>query len=87
MNPTSFHPQMALFRNLCVNLRDFWCGVLQYAYAQSLDLTHPHFCGIALTGSLTAVQFPYSAELSLTLRKPGTRPEGVGLSPGTGRRK
>jgi hypothetical protein len=28
---------MALFRNLCVNLRDFWFGVLQRASAQSLD--------------------------------------------------
>jgi hypothetical protein len=28
---------MALFRNLCVNLRDFLCGVPEYASAQSLD--------------------------------------------------
>ena len=28
---------MALLRNLCVNLQDFLCGVLQYASAQSLD--------------------------------------------------
>ncbi len=28
---------MALFRNLCVNLRDSLCGVRQYASAQSLD--------------------------------------------------
>ncbi len=28
---------MALFRNLCVNLRDSLCGVLEYASAQSLD--------------------------------------------------
>jgi hypothetical protein len=28
---------MALFRNLCVNLRDFLCGVLEYASAQFLD--------------------------------------------------
>ena len=27
---------MALLRNLCVNLQDFLCGVLQYASAQSL---------------------------------------------------
>jgi hypothetical protein len=30
---------MALFSNLCVNLRDFWFGcTLKYASAQSLDL-------------------------------------------------
>jgi hypothetical protein len=23
-----FHPEMALFRNLCVNLRNYLCGVL-----------------------------------------------------------
>ena len=28
---------MAPFRNLCVNLRDFLCGVREYASAQSLD--------------------------------------------------
>jgi hypothetical protein len=28
---------MALLRNLCVNLQDFLCDVLQYASAQSLD--------------------------------------------------
>jgi len=33
----SFHPEMALFRNLCVNLRDCLCDVLQYASAQPLD--------------------------------------------------
>jgi hypothetical protein len=27
----------ALFRDLCVNLRDFLCGVLKYASAQSLN--------------------------------------------------
>jgi len=29
----SFHPEMAIFRNLGVNLRDSLCGVLQYASA------------------------------------------------------
>jgi len=29
---------MALLRNLCVNLRDFLSGLLEYASAQSLDL-------------------------------------------------
>ena len=24
---TSFHPEIALFRNLCVNLRNYLCGV------------------------------------------------------------
>jgi hypothetical protein len=33
----SFHPEMALFRNLCVNLRDRLCDVPMYASAQSLD--------------------------------------------------
>ncbi len=33
----SFHPEMALFRNLGVNLRDRLCGVPMYASAQSLD--------------------------------------------------
>jgi hypothetical protein len=33
----SFQPEMALFRNFSVNLRDSLCGVLQYASAQSLD--------------------------------------------------
>jgi hypothetical protein len=33
----SFHPQMALLRNLCVNLRDGLCGVPAYASAPSLD--------------------------------------------------
>jgi hypothetical protein len=32
-----FHPEMALFRNLGVNLRDRLCGVPMYASAQSLD--------------------------------------------------
>jgi len=32
-----FQPEMALFRNLFVNRRDFWFGVRQYASAQSLD--------------------------------------------------
>jgi hypothetical protein len=33
----SFHPEMALFRDLCVKLWGFWFGVLWYASAQSLD--------------------------------------------------
>ena len=33
----SFHPEMALFRNLGVNLQDRLCGVPTYASAQSLD--------------------------------------------------
>ena len=33
----SFHPEMALFRNLGVNLRDRLCDVPTYASAQSLD--------------------------------------------------
>jgi len=53
---------MALFSHLCVNLRDFLCGVPK---------STP----------------PRNPLISLTLLKPGTRPEGVGLSPGTGRRK
>ena len=32
---------MALFRNLCVNLQDFLCGVLQYSSAQYLDFLDP----------------------------------------------
>jgi len=43
MKQTSFHPEMAFFRNLCVKLRCCLCGVLlQYASAQPLaflDLT------------------------------------------------
>jgi len=27
MRLASFHPEMALFRNLCVNLRNYLCGV------------------------------------------------------------
>ena len=34
---SSFRPKTALFRNLCVNLRDFWFDVPRYASAQSLD--------------------------------------------------
>jgi hypothetical protein len=33
----SFHPEMAFFRNLGVNLRDSLCGVLSYTSAESLD--------------------------------------------------
>ena len=33
---TSFHPEMALFRNLGVNLRDRLCDVPRYASAQPL---------------------------------------------------
>ncbi len=33
----SFHPEMALFRNLGVNLRDRLCDVPTYVSAQSLD--------------------------------------------------
>ena len=60
---------MALFRNLCVNLQDFWFGVLQYASAQSLDildltkncsflnwklqLRHPEFPGWTATEHFT----------------------------------
>ncbi|MGD8770513.1 MAG: hypothetical protein PVJ06_10775, partial [Desulfobacterales bacterium] len=29
LNLVSFHPEMALFRNLCVNLRNHLCGVLR----------------------------------------------------------
>ncbi len=36
-NLVSFHPEMALFRNLCVKLRNCLCDVLQYVSAQSLD--------------------------------------------------
>jgi len=28
---------MAYFANLCVNLRDFLCDILEYVFAQSLD--------------------------------------------------
>ena len=34
---TSFHPEMALFRNLGVNPRDRLCDVPMYVSAQSLD--------------------------------------------------
>jgi hypothetical protein len=33
----SFHPESALFRPGCVNLRVFLCGVPEYASAQTLD--------------------------------------------------
>jgi hypothetical protein len=34
----SFHPEMALFRNLGVNLRNHLCDVHMYVSAQFLDL-------------------------------------------------
>jgi hypothetical protein len=46
---TSFHPEMALFRNLGVNLQDRLCGVPTYASAQSLDfldLANPAIAGL-----------------------------------------
>jgi len=33
----SFHPETALFRNLCVSLRIGLCGVKDYASAPMLD--------------------------------------------------
>jgi hypothetical protein len=46
---TSFHPEMALLRNLGVNLRDCLCDVPMYASAQPLELTRgihaPRPCG------------------------------------------
>jgi hypothetical protein len=33
----SFHPEMALFRNLGVNLRNYLCDVHMYVSAQFLD--------------------------------------------------
>ena len=40
----SFHPEMALFRNLGVNLQDRLCGVPTYASAQSLERNCPSPC-------------------------------------------
>jgi hypothetical protein len=34
---TSFHPEMALFPNLGVNLRNYLCDVHMYVSAQFLD--------------------------------------------------
>jgi len=46
---TSFHPEMALFRNLGVNLRNRLCDVPTYVSAQSLeflDLANPVMAGL-----------------------------------------
>ena len=70
---------MALFRNLCVNQRDFLCGVHQYASAQSLD-----FLDLTETGNPPRRG---GTESPQGTKKLGTRPGGVGLSPRRGRRK
>ena len=48
---------MALFRNLCVNLRDCLCDVPRYASAQSLDfldLANPRQVGTELETDASA---------------------------------
>ncbi|MFO7784017.1 MAG: hypothetical protein R6V25_05235 [Desulfatiglandales bacterium] len=59
---------MGFFANLGVNLRGCLCGVLQYASAQSLDLTRA-IHGPRPSGALTGVPFRYPAEWSLILTK------------------
>ena len=67
-NLASFHPEMALFRNLGVNLQDRLCGVPSYASAQSLDLTR----GLRATppcGQPCGCPIPLSCGIVLDLTK------------------
>jgi hypothetical protein len=61
--------EMALFRNLCVNLRDCLCDVplVRLRAIPCVDSGHP--CPSPLWVCLRQIQFRYPAELSLTLRK------------------
>ena len=54
---TSFHPDMALFHNFCVNLPSQLCGILKYASAQLLDFLELVKNGSFLNWKLTSAGF------------------------------